>query len=136
VQPTRLIAMKTPLTQALIDQHFPPEQPCPFPHTIAHLLSTCRDHGYKLGMIINLAAHDCLYAADMPEGLPMKHTRLTAKVLPPADKVQAVIEMVDAFWSCHPDQYIAIHCDYGVHQPTPLRIYLCLCRGNAHQWLH
>jgi hypothetical protein len=116
VPPTRFIPMKTPLSQALLRAHFSNEQPCQHPNTIDHLLAFCRQQGFALGLIINLAAHDCLYAADLPGNLPMQQVQLAAKVLPPPQAVQQVLCIADAFWQAHPEQYVAVHCDYGVQR--------------------
>jgi hypothetical protein len=80
-------------------------------------MAYCQNHDYCLGLVINLAAHDCLYREDLPPNIPMEHIRLTAKILPPIEAVQKVIAIADDFWKRRPDEYIAIHCDYGVFSP-------------------
>jgi hypothetical protein len=113
VWPTRFIPMKTPLSNTMLTTQFP-DTPCPNPLTIASVLTYCQDHDYRLGLVINLAAHDCLYSEDLPSDILMEHIRLTAKILPPIEAVQRVIVIADDFWKRRPDEYVAIHCDYGV----------------------
>ena len=126
---TKFIAMKTPLSQLLLDKHFPCGQPCRHPNTISHLLAHCKQHGFELGLIINLAAHQCLYAADLQDGIPVEQIPLTAKVVPPRDAVQRVLDAADAFWHDHPEKYIAIHCDYGAPCAHCCR---AACRTQCH----
>ena len=112
VWPTRFVPMKTPLSSRLLAAHFA-NGACPEPLTIRSALAHCEQRGLQVGLIINLAAHHCLYAEDVPLNVPMEHVRMAAKILPTLAAVQQVIRTADAFWRQHPEQYIAIHCDYG-----------------------
>lgn len=121
VWPTRFVPMKTPLSSHLLAAHFAPGE-CAQPLTLPSALSHCARRGLRVGLVINLAAHHCLYAEEVPRDVPMEHVRMTAKILPPIAAVRQVIRAADAFWEAHPEQYIAIHCDYGAPGTlTPLR---------------
>ena len=131
VAPTHFLPMKTPFSQHLLAQQFPASCPCQDPNTVQHLCTFCTERGYRLGLIINLAAHACLYAADLPAGVPMQQVPMAAKVIPPEEQVQAALSLADALWARDPEAYIAVHCDYGAE----LFLWLLCTLTPSMQWL-
>lgn len=127
VWPTRFIPSKTPLTEELLRQRFPHPGSCTNPHTVPRLLEHCNDHGWPVGLIINLSAQDGLYAAELPPDLPTCHVGLESKRLPSGEDVAKVIQCAAQFWQEHPDSYIAIHCAYG----ATTSLCTCLTRVQA-----
>lgn len=113
VWPSRFIPCKTPLTAEHILAHFPDAESCPNPHTVPIMLEECRTRGVQLGMIMNLSAHEGLYASDIPADLPTFHVSIASKHLPSRHEVNAVIERAAQFWEQDPDACIAVHCAYG-----------------------
>jgi hypothetical protein len=81
VWPSRFVPMKTPLSAAHIAGHFSPPSACQNPFTVAHLLAHFRDAALPLGMILSLAANDCLYAEDLPPELLVSHVRASRHAL-------------------------------------------------------
>mmetsp|Transcript_35137 Transcript_35137/g.88962 ORF Transcript_35137/g.88962 Transcript_35137/m.88962 type:complete len:468 (-) Transcript_35137:650-2053(-) len=115
VRPTRLIPMKTPLSSEILASWSLPEAPR---HrlTVRELLDAQRALGRRVGLILDLSNHDCLYTADIPAGVAYTHIHLVAKELPPATFVSEVCDTVRAWWAQHPDDYIAVHCAYGFNR--------------------
>jgi protein-tyrosine phosphatase len=115
VTPTNFIPMKTPMSLEIIS-NWSLEEPPKYSHTIPELFSSQQGTGRCVGMIIDLANHECLYAEDLPESLEYTHIQLVAKVLPPLQAINAVAAAAAEFWARRPNDYIAIHCAYGFNR--------------------
>ena len=52
---------------------------------------------------------------DSSSNLPHSNVLTSSIVqeLPSREAVREVIDVADAFWADHPDEFIAIHCAYG-----------------------
>ncbi|KAL6767935.1 hypothetical protein ACKKBF_B37160 [Auxenochlorella protothecoides x Auxenochlorella symbiontica] len=125
VGPTRFLPMKTPMSEEIMDSWSLP-QPCAHPLTVARLVEGQAARGRRVGAIIDLANHECLYGADLPPGLRHIEVQLVAKVIPPRAAVDAVAAAAAAFWAERPDDYVAIHCAYGFNRTGfVLCSYLC-----------
>ncbi len=59
VWPTRFLPMKTPMSQEILDNWSLPEAP-KHPLTVPLLLAQQEAAGRQVGLIIDLANHDCL----------------------------------------------------------------------------
>lgn len=111
----KFIPIKTPLSDDIISNWSLPEEP-KFRLTVNDLLTYQAGKGRKVGMLLDLSNHDTLYIHDIPASLGYTHIQLVAKVLPLRSAVDAVIETAQIFWKEHPEQYIAIHCAYGMSE--------------------
>jgi len=121
--------MKTPMSLEIIS-NWSLEQPPEHSLTIPELLSSQVVSGRCIGMIIDLANHECLYAEDLPESLEYTHIQLVAKVLPPFEAINAVAAAAAEFWARRPNDYIAIHCAYGFNRTGfVVCSYLCQVCG-------
>lgn len=130
VYPTMFLPMKTPMSQEIID-NWSLEDPPKHVLTVQELVESQLKVDRCVGMIIDLANHECLYQDDLPEGgLEYAHVQLVAKVLPSKDAVDQVERVAKEFWSRHPDQHIAIHCAYGFNRTGFIVCsYLCQAHG-------
>jgi protein-tyrosine phosphatase len=139
LEPTKFLPMKTPMSKEIIEnwslEHAPKHT-----LTIDELIeSQERDHGRHVGLIIDLANHECLYLDDILSHnekttriLEYVHIQLVAKVLPPKSAVDQVERVAREFWSRKPDDYIAIHCAYGFNRTGfVLCSYLCQAHGMS-----
>ncbi|GLC33354.1 hypothetical protein PLESTB_000342300 [Pleodorina starrii] len=131
VLPTKFIPMKTPLSAEILDSWSLPSQP---KHrlTVPEMVAQQAALGRKVGLLLDLSNHDCLYSADIPTGLAYTHVQLVAKELPPPEFVDAVVAVANRFWAKHPDEYIAVHCAYGFNRTGfVLCCYLIECCGMS-----
>lgn len=128
VAPTMFIPMKTPLSETIMENWSLQEKP-KHSLTISELLTFQESRGRKVGMLLDLSNHECLYTDDIPESLEYKHISLIAKELPPEEFVAEVTIAANAFWRKHPDQYIAVHCAYGFN-----RTGFVLCSYLIENW--
>lgn len=139
VEPTKFLPMKTPMSVEIIEnwslEHAPKHT-----LTIEELIeSQERDYGRHVGLIIDLANHECLYLDDILSHnqkstriLEYAHIQLVAKVLPPKSAIDQVERVAREFWSRKPDDYIAIHCAYGFNRTGfVLCSYLCQAHGMS-----
>jgi hypothetical protein len=87
VAPTRFLPMKTPLSEQILSQW---ALPCAPRHslTVREMLASQAAAGRRIGLVLDLSNHECLYTGDMPPGLLYEHIYLVAKELPPLDYVQ------------------------------------------------
>jgi hypothetical protein len=115
VNPTKFLPMKTPMSLEIIS-NWSLEQPPKHSLTVPELLCGQDLAGRCVGMIIDLANHECLYAEDLPDSLEYTHIQLVAKVLPPPEAINAVAAAAAEFWSRRPNDYISIHCAYGFNR--------------------
>ena len=112
VQPSRFVPMKTPMSEEIISNWSLPAPPRNS-LTVAQMLAGQAAQARRVGLIIDLANHSCLYDEDVPPGLAYAHIGLVAKVLPSRESIGEVVRTADAFWAEHPDLYVGIHCAYG-----------------------
>lgn len=112
VQPSLFIPMKTPLSQAILDEWTLSEAP-KHSLTITSLLQHQHFLHRQVGMIIDLSNHETLYADDIPSFVQYEHVQLVAKVFPDQAQVDEVIDLAEKYWAVNPTQHIAIHCAYG-----------------------
>ena len=115
VQPSLFIPMKTPLSQAILDEWTLREAP-KYSLTVSSLLQQQHFLHRQVGMIIDLSNHETLYADDLPPFIQYEHVQLVAKVFPDQSQVDQVIDLAEKYWAVNPTQHIAIHCAYG--KPT------------------
>jgi hypothetical protein len=68
VWPSRFIPMKTPLSEEILDSW---ELPQPPKHrlTVPDLLAAQAAAGRRVGLLLDLSNHDCLYARDVPNSV-------------------------------------------------------------------
>lgn len=129
VHPTSFLPMKTPMSEEII-LNWSLSQPPKHSLTIPDLLSGEATLGRRIGMIIDLANHECLYADDLPPDLEYAHIQLVAKVLPPQEAIDEVQLTAQTFWARKPHEYIAIHCAYGFNRTGfVVCSYLCQACG-------
>jgi len=126
---SKFLPMKTPMSLEIID-NWSLEQPPLHKLTIPDLLESQRQKNRRVGMIIDLANHECLYADDLPRSIEYAHVQLVAKVLPSIEAICKVQTVAQEFWSRKPDEHIAIHCAYGFNRTGfVLCSYLCQALG-------
>lgn len=65
VAPTRFVPMKTPLSQAILGDWSLPQQPR-YRLTVPELLEDQVAAGRRVGLLLDLSNHDCLYSEDIP----------------------------------------------------------------------
>lgn len=131
VKPTSFLPMKTPMSLEIISNWSLPHVP---KHTLTvnELLTSQESLGRRVGMIIDLANHECLYADDIPANLEYAHVQLVAKVLPPQEAIDEVQRTAQGFWKRRPGDYIAIHCAYGFNRTGfVVCAYLCQACGMS-----
>ena len=114
VAPSRFIPMKTPLSPTLLVKDA--EESLPNILTLPKFLAEQRALGRKVGLIIDLSNHDCLYSDGVPSDLERVHVRNVAKSIPNVECTDEVIAVASEFWSRRPDEYVAIHCAYGFNR--------------------
>ncbi len=112
VHPSLFIPMKTPLSQAILNEWSLPEEP-KHSLTISSLLQQQHFLHRQVGLIIDLSNHETLYAEDIPPFLQYQHVQLVAKVFPDQAQVDQVIDLAEKYWADNPTCHIAIHCAYG-----------------------
>ena len=112
VHPSLFIPMKTPLSQAILDEWSLPEEP-KHSLTVSSLLQQQHFLNRQIGLIIDLSNHETLYADDIPPFLQYEHVQLVAKVFPDQAQVDEVIDLAETYWAENPTRHIAIHCAYG-----------------------
>ena len=133
--------MKTPMSDETI-QNWSLEHPPKHVLTIRRLIeSQEREHGRKVGLIIDLANHDCLYIDDLlayneevgarrEAIVEYVHVGLVAKELPPQEVIDQVQDVAREFWERKPDSYICLHCCYGFNRTGFVMCsYLCQVHG-------
>ncbi len=133
--------MKTPMSEEII-QNWSLEHPPKHVLTIRRLIeSQEREHGRKVGLIIDLANHDCLYIDDLlayneevgarrEAIVEYVHVGLVAKELPPQEVIDQVQEVAREFWARKPESYICLHCCYGFNRTGYVMCsYLCQVHG-------
>mmetsp|Transcript_16754 Transcript_16754/g.20142 ORF Transcript_16754/g.20142 Transcript_16754/m.20142 type:complete len:225 (-) Transcript_16754:47-721(-) len=113
VYKTCMIPMKTPLSIELCKLQQLQTQGS---FTLTHFLEEQERQHRKVGMIIDLSNHECLYSEDIPDHLNYAHVRCVAKALPDNNSVQEVIRHIRTFLAEHPGEYIGIHCAYGFNR--------------------
>ena len=118
VQPSLFIPMKTPLSQAILNEWTLPEAP-KHSLTVTSLLQQQHFLHRQVGMIIDLSNHETLYADDLPPFVQYEHVQLVAKVFPDQAQVDEVIDLAEKYWAVNPTQHIAIHCAYGKPAADP-----------------
>ena len=129
VGPTKFLPMKTPMSLEIIE-NWSLESPPLYRLTVPDLIASQNEKGRKVGMIIDLANHDCLYADDLPDCIEYAHVQLIAKVLPPIEAIDDVQRVAQDFWTRKPDDFIAIHCAYGFNRTGfVVCSYLCQALG-------
>ncbi|EFJ44707.1 hypothetical protein VOLCADRAFT_118653, partial [Volvox carteri f. nagariensis] len=129
VLPTKFIPMKTPLSAEILNSWSLPSQP---KHrlTVPEMVAQQAALGRKVGLLLDLSNHDCLYTDDIPPWLTYRHIQLVAKELPPPEFVDTVVAVANKFWEKHPDEYIAVHCAYGFNRTGfVVCCYLIECCG-------
>ncbi len=114
VHPSLFIPMKTPLSQAILNEWSLPEEP-KHSLTISSLQQQQHFLHRQVGLIIDLSNHETLYADDIPPSMQYEHIQLVAKVFPDQAQVDEVIDLAEKYWADNPTQHIAIHCAYGKH---------------------
>ena len=141
VHPTKFLPMKTPMSEEIIE-NWSLEHPPKHVLTIRRLIeSQEREHGRKVGLIIDLANHDCLYIDDLlayneevgarrEAIVEYVHVGLVAKELPPQGVIDQVQEVAREFWARKPESYICLHCCYGFNRTGYVMCsYLCQVHG-------
>jgi len=135
VWPTRFLPMKTPMSNEIIE-NWSLENPPKHTLTVEMLVEGQeRVYGRKVGLIIDLANHECLYKDDMlplqdKYGLEYAHVQLVAKELPPKSAIDRVERVAKEFWARKPEQHVAIHCAYGFNRTGfVVCSYLCQAHG-------
>lgn len=111
VEPSRFIPMKTPLSPSLLQ-----EDTFENVLTLPTLLAEQTAMGRKVGLIIDLSNHDCLYLDDVTDDMERVHVRNVAKSIPNVECTSEVIRVATEFWRRKPEQYVAIHCAYGFNR--------------------
>lgn len=134
--------MKTPMSEEII-QNWSLEHPPKHVLTIRRLIeSQEREHGRKVGLIIDLANHDCLYIDDLlayneevgarEAIVEYVHVGLVAKQLPPQGVIDQVQEVAREFWERKPESFICLHCCYGFNRTGYVMCsYLCQVHGMS-----
>ena len=102
VAPSRFIPMKTPLSPTLLAKDA--EESLPNILTLPKFLAEQRALGRKVGLIIDLSNHDCLYSDGVPPDLERVHVRNVAKSVPNVECTDEVIAVASEFWSRRPDE--------------------------------
>eukprot|EP00887_Chlorella_sp_A99_P000324 scaffold13.g324.t1 len=126
VWPTKFVPMKTPMSREILANWSLPNPPR-HSLTVPQLLEEQAAHGEPVGLIIDLANHECLYYDDIPPSIEYETVQL---VLPPPEAINEVEEIARSYWSDHPDKYIAIHCAYGFNRTGfVVCSYLCQACG-------
>ena len=122
VWPSKFVPMKTPLAKSILSDWKLPEAP-KHSLTVEGLLEAQTAANRRIGLILDLSNHDCLYEEDVPADVAYIHVQLVAKEFPPLESVQEVGRIATEFWDKHPDEYIAIHCAYGEWPQVHARTY-------------
>ncbi|KAL6765881.1 protein-tyrosine phosphatase-like protein [Haematococcus lacustris] len=112
---TRFIPMKTPLSAEILASWSLPKAPL-HSLTVGQLVAAQGAQGRRVGLLLDLSNHDCLYTSDIPEGVAYAHIHLVAKELPPPSFVDEVCRTAQHFWAQHPEDFIAVHCAYGFNR--------------------
>ncbi|KAF8067198.1 pir-1 [Scenedesmus sp. PABB004] len=115
VAPSRFIPMKTPLSTDILGSWQLPEPPA-HSLTVRDLLAAQAAAGRRVGLVLDLSNHDCLYTDDIPHDVRYIHVQLVAKELPPREFVAEVAAAARAFWAESPGEFIAVHCAYGFNR--------------------
>ena len=112
VAPSKFIPMKTPLSPTLL------ADPAAFENvlTLPAFLEAQLKLGRKVGLIIDLSNHDCLYHDGVPADVRRVHVRNVAKSVPDVAVVSEAVAVAADFWASNPDEHVAIHCAYGFNR--------------------
>lgn len=83
------------------------------------LLEICRTAGTPIGLVIDLVSTKKYYNGfDQSDGVEYVKIPVPAKVLPPVEIIEAVLDAIDEFMGRRPspDLHVALHCTHGVNR--------------------
>lgn len=110
VEGTRLIPMKTPLSERYVDGTYEHVL------TVEGLMREQMALGRRIGLIIDLTNHDCLYEDDIPANVRRVHVRNVAKTVPSAADARKAAEAVERYQAEGGQDHVAVHCAYGFNR--------------------
>jgi atypical dual specificity phosphatase len=110
VEGTRLIPMKTPLSERYVDGAYEHVL------TVEGLIREQMAFGRRIGLIIDLTNHDCLYEDDIPANVRRVHVRNVAKTVPSAADARKAAEAVERYQAEGGRDHVAVHCAYGFNR--------------------
>ena len=115
VAPSKFIPMKTPLSPTLL------ADPAAFENvlTLPAFLEAQLKLGRKVGLIIDLSNHDCLYHDGVPADVRRVHVRNVAKSVPDVAVVSEAVAVAADFWASNPDEHVATHCAGRFNRTDP-----------------
>lgn len=83
------------------------------------LLTTCRAAGTPIGLVIDLVSTRKYYNGfDQNDGVEYIKIPVPAKVVPPSNIIETVLDTIDEFISRRPSPnlHVALHCTHGVNR--------------------
>jgi len=113
-----IIPMKTPLTVAQMRRLASSGKRIRNAHTLEACVASHAAAGRRIGLIVDLTCHDCLYAEELPlvPGTRYVHLATPAKTFVEPWLVRKLAREADALWAADPAAYVAVHCSYGFNR--------------------
>jgi len=112
------IPMKTPLTSKQMASLVEGGKRIEHPHSLLKFVADQALLGRRVGLVIDLTCHDCLYSEELASapGLSYVHLATPAKQFVEPWLVQRLADEARAVWRKDPQVYVAVHCSYGFNR--------------------
>lgn len=109
--------MKTPLTRTILREWLNTVEASPKNvHLVDEFVREQSDAGRRIGLVVDLCNHECLYSEELPESVQYEHLWCVAKEVPGDVLVQKFVGIVRDFLERRPNEYISVHCAYGFNR--------------------
>ena len=127
-----IIPMKTPLTVAQMRKLTAGGKRVVHPHTLRAFVDAQGALGRRVGLIVDLTQHDCLYAEELAQTPWVRYVHLAtpAKRFVEPWLVAKLADEARDLWTADPGAFVAVHCSYGFNRTGfVLASYLCEVDG-------
>lgn len=112
------VPMKTPLTRAQMASLKKSGKRIRYPHDLQGFVRDQASQGRRVGLVIDLTCHDCLYASELKlcPGVRYVHLATEAKKVLEPWLVERIADEARGLWKQDPKAVVAIHCSYGFNR--------------------
>ena len=110
-----IIPMKTPLTHAQMSRLVASGKRVTHPHTLRAFVDAQSAMGRRVGLIVDLTCHECLYAEELEKTPWVRYVHLAtpAKQFVEPWLIRKLGDEIAKLWRDDPGAYVAVHCSYG-----------------------
>ena len=112
------IPMKTPLTRAQMASLKKSGKRIKYPHDLQGFVRDQASQGRRVGLVIDLTCHDCLYESELSlcPGVRYVHLATEAKKVVEPWLVERIADEARSLWRKDSKAVVAIHCSYGFNR--------------------